>query len=207
MIAHWVLLLYSEKRTLKKVLAMFLPAIRIVALTFSFGMISACGGKEDLSKPPEPMGNFLLGHNIVKTDGVQLGPFSRKANPDDWEKSVKNAIQARLGRYEGNQYIHIGTHIDAYVLALPGVPLVASPRSILIISVNVWDDKTQKKLTDKPKQFTVFERSEKPTLIVGSGIVNSKAEQMENLSRNAARQIHKWLLKNKQWFNAKKSTP
>lgn len=179
---------------------MLFSTMRIIVLTCAMGLISACGGKEDLSKSPEPMGNFLLGHNVVKADNVQTGPLSRKANPDDWEKSVKNAIEARLGRYKGNHYIHIGTHIDAYVLAVPGLPLVATPKSVLIISVNIWDNKTQEKLTEKPKQFVVFERSKKPTLIIGSGIVNTKAEQMENLSRNAARLIHKWLLENKQWF-------
>lgn len=174
--------------------------IRISVLVFVIGLLGACGAPEDLSKPPEPMGDFLLGHNVVKADDVQIGPLSRKARPEDWEASVSNAIKARLGRYKGDHFIHLGTHIDAYVLALPGVPLVATPKSVLVISVNVWDDRTGKKLTEKPKQFTVFERSEKTTFIVGSGLVNSKAEQMQNLSRNAARLIHKWLLENKQWF-------
>jgi len=171
-------------------------AIRVTVLTCALGLLAACGGVEDLSQPPVPMGNFLLGHNIIVADAAQAGPLSRKADPDDWEAALKTAIDARLGRYEGDKYFHIGTHVDAYVLAIPGVPLVATPKSVLIISVNAWDDATG----EKPKQLTVFEQSEKSTFIIGSGLVNSKAVQMQNLSRNAARVIHKYLLANPEWF-------
>ncbi len=170
------------------------------------GLLAACGGKEDLSKPPKPMGDFLLGYNVVKATDAKAGPLSRKAAPAEWEAAVADTIKARLGRYQGNHLFHLGTHIDGYVLAKPGIPLVAAPQSVLMISVNVWDDATQKKLTEKPKQFVVFEKSKKPTLIVGSGLVNSKQEQMQNLSRNAARLIHKWLLDNKQWFESAEVT-
>lgn len=183
-----------------------LSAVRITVLTCALGLLAACAGKEDLSLPPEPMGNFLLGHNIVVADDAQQGPLSRKADPDNWEASLKAAIQADLGRDTGDRYFHIGTHVDAYVLAIPGVPLVATPKSVLIISVNVWDDSTQQKLTAEPKQLSVFERSEKSTLIIGSGLTNSKAEQMQNLSRNAARLIRKYLMENKQWFGVTEDT-
>ncbi len=170
------------------------------------GLLGACGGQEDLSKPPQPMGEFLLGHNVVKATNAKAGPLSRKASSAEWEAAVSDAIKARLGRYQGNRLFHLGTHIDGYVLAKPGIPLVAAPQSVLMISVTVWDDAAQKKLTEKPKKFVVFERSEKPTLIVGSGLVNSKQEQMQNLSRNAARLIHNWLLDNKQWFEGAEAT-
>ena len=180
--------------------------VRFITLIITFGLLAACAGKEDLSGTPEPMGDFLLGHNIVVAKDAQQGPLSRKADPDDWETALKEAIEKDLGRYDGDHYFHIGTHVDAYVLAVPGVPLVATPKSVLIISVNVWDDRTQEKLTEEPKQFTVFERSEKSTFIIGSGIANSKAAQMRNLSRNAARLIRLWLLQNKQWFGVAEDT-
>ena len=178
----------------------FVSVLRVVGLTFMLGLLVACAGKEDLTGPPEPMGDFLLGHNIVVADAAQQGPLSRKADPDDWKATLKEAVDARLGRYDGDHYFHIGTHVDAYVLALPGVPLVATPKSVLIISVNVWDDRTGQKLTEKPKQLTVFERSDKSTFIIGSGLRNSKAAQMRNLSRNAARLIQIYLLSNPEWF-------
>ena len=178
----------------------FISVLRAVTLTGFLGLLGACASQEDLSKPPAPMGDFLLGHNIIVADAAQQGPLSRKADPDDWEAALKKAIDARLGKYDGDHYFHIGTHVDAYVLAVPGVPFVATPKSVLIISVNVWDDRTGQKLTAEPKQLTVFERSEKSTFIIGSGLRNSKAAQMRNLSRNAARVIQKYLLENPEWF-------
>jgi len=178
----------------------FISVLRVVTLTGMLGLLGACAGQEDLSKPPVPMGDFLLGHNIVVADAAQQGPLSRKADPDDWEAALKKAIDERLGKYDGDHYFHIGTHVDAYVLAIPGVPFVATPKSVLIISINVWDDRTGQKLTAEPKQLTVFERSEKSTFIIGSGLRNSKAAQMRNLSRNAARLIQKYLLENPEWF-------
>lgn len=176
------------------------PAIRMTVFSCVLGVLAACSGLDDPSEPPLPMGNFLMGHNIIVADDAQAGPLSRKANNADWAVALKTAIDARLGQYDGEKYFHIGTHVDAYVLAIPGVPFVATPKSVLIISVNVWDDATGKKLTEKPKQLTVFERSEKSTFIIGSGLVNSKAVQMRNLSRNAARVIQKYLLENPEWF-------
>jgi len=178
----------------------FVSAVRITLLTFTFGLLAACATPDAEKAPPPPMGDFLLGHNIVVADDAQAGPLSRKADPDDWEAALKETINEQLGSYDGDHYFHIGTHVDAYVLAVPGVPFVATPKSVLILSVNVWDDRTGQKLTEEPKQLTVFERSEKSTFIIGSGLRNSKAAQMRNLSRNAARVIQNYLLENPEWF-------
>ncbi len=178
----------------------FVSTMRITVLTFILGLLAACATPNNEKEPLLPMGDFLLGHNIVIADDAQAGPLSRKADPDDWEAALKEAINDRLGSYDGDHYFHIGTHVDAYVLAVPGIPLVATPKSVLIISVTVFDDRTRRKLTEEPKQLTVFERSEKSTFIIGSGIRNSKAAQMRNLSRNAARLIQKYLLENPEWF-------
>ena len=85
-------------------------------------------------------------------------------------------------------------------LAIPGIPLVVAPKSLLIISFNIWDDKTREKLTDEAVRLTVFEHSEKNTFILGSGLTNSRETQIKNLSRNAARMIQRRLLKNPEWF-------
>jgi len=175
-------------------------AVRVSVLICVLGLLGACASKDDLSEPPVPMGQFLLGHNIVVADKAQKGPLSRDADADVWEAALKSAIVARFGRYEGDKYYHIGTHVDAYVLAVPGIPLVAAPKSILIITINVWDDATGEKLTVEPKQLTVFENSEKNTFILGSGLTNSKAAQIKNLSNNAARMIQRYMLENPEWF-------
>jgi len=175
-------------------------AVRMTVLICVLGLLGACTSKDDLSEPPVPMGNFLLGHNIIVADAAQKGPLSREADADVWETALSSAMEARFGRYSGDKYYHIGTHVDAYVLAIPGIPFVAAPKSILIITINIWDDATGEKLTAEPKQLTVFERSEKNTFILGSGLTNSKAAQIKNLSNNAARMIQKYLLENPEWF-------
>lgn len=177
-----------------------MTAVRVIAITCVLGLLGACTSKDDLSEPPLPLGNFKLGHNIVIAGKAQKGPLSREATSDEWETALKSAMEARFGRYDGDQYFHIGTHVDAYVLAVPGIPLVAAPKSVLIISINVWDDSTHEKLTAEAKQLTVFEHSEKNTFILGSGLTNSRTTQIENLSRNAARMIQRYLLENPEWF-------
>ena len=178
----------------------FFSAARLSVMIFMLGLLGACTGVDDLSEPPAPMGTFLLGHNIVIAKDTQKGPLSREASEEELEKAVKSAIDARFGRYEGSKYFHIGTHIDAYNLAVPGIPLIAAPKSVLIITINVWDDSTGQKLTAEPKQLTVFEHSEKNTFVLGSGLTNSREAQIENLSKNAARMIQRFLLENPEWF-------
>lgn len=175
-------------------------AARKTVLICVLGLVAACSSTADLDEPPVPMGNFLFGHNIVVADKAHKGPLSRQADADEWEAALKSSMEARFGRYEGDSYYHIGTHVDAYVLAVPGIPLVAAPKSILIVTINVWDDSTGQKLTAEAKQLTVFEYSEKNTFILGSGLTNSKAEQIKNLSNNAARMIQQYLLENPEWF-------
>lgn len=177
-----------------------ISAIRMITLTCVLGLLTACTSKDDLSEPPLPLGNFLLGHNIVIAAKAQRGPLSRDAKAEEWEAALKSAIGERFGRYKGDNHFHLGTHVDAYVLAIPGIPLVAAPKSVLIVSFNIWDDRTRQKLTDEAMQLTVFEHSEKNTFILGSGLTNSRETQIKNLSRNAARMIQRRLLENPEWF-------
>ena len=76
---------------------------------------------------------------------------------------------------------------------MPGVPLVASPKSALIIRVTAWDD-AGKKLNAEPEQVTVVESISGET-VLGSGLTQSKETQMRNLSRNAAKLIQNWLVR------------
>jgi len=169
-------------------------------------LTSACTSANDLEDPPADLGNFLLGHNVVVASKAQIGPMSRSATEDEWKTTLKAAIDERFGRYDGDRYYHLGTSVEGYVLAQPGIPVVLAPKSILIMNVTVWDDAQQKKLTEKPEQFTVFESLSGDT-IVGSGYTLSKEEQMRNLSRNAAKQIETYLLKNREWFGAQAGPP
>lgn len=175
--------------------------IRVVPLLLAAVSLSACAAKEDLTQPPEPMGNFLLGHTIVVDEHAKMLPPSRRAEPEEWKTALTGAIDERLKRYDGTEYYHVAVNVEGYALAVPGVPLIVSPKSALVISVNVWDDAAQAKINEEPRQMTVLESISGKT-VIGSGLTQSRKAQMEGLSRNAARKIHKWLLQNKDWFGA-----
>lgn len=170
------------------------------ALVIALGLLVGCGDPNDLSKPVAPFGDFRLGHGIVVADTSEsVGP-SRQATPEEIEAALKTAIQARLGRYQGDKLYHIGIGVPAYALAVPGVPVVLSPKSVLVIEVDVWDDTAQRTINPAPKRFTVFEGLSGST-VIGSGLTKTREQQLQTLSENAARLINDWLVENKAWFS------
>ena len=171
------------------------PALLVLGLGLA---LSACQ-TNDLTEPPVELGNFALGHNIVVTSNMQKVPISRDATPEQWEASLEKAMDDRFGRYEGEKLYNIGISIDAFALAPPGVPLVLNPKSALGMTVSIWDDAAQKKLNEEGKQIIVMEKMSGETM-VGSGLTQSAAKQMEILSYNAAKAVEGWLLDNPEWF-------
>lgn len=164
----------------------------------ALSLLTACAA-EDLNAPPEDFGDFALGHNVVVAKNARAVGPSRKATAEEWEGALKAAIGERFARYQGEKLYHIGVGVDAYALAVPGVPVVLSPKSVLAVTVNVWDDTAGRTVNAAPKQFTVFEGLSGDT-VVGSGLTKTKEEQMATLSANAARHINAWLVENKAWF-------
>jgi len=165
-------------------------------------LIAACTNPNDLDKAPVPLGDFKLGYNVVVAPNITKGPASRDASKEEWIASMKSAVDERFTRYDGDKLYHLAISIEGYVLAVPGVPLVASPKSALILNVTAWDDAAGKKLNEKPEQVTVIESFSGET-VLGSGLTQSKEKQMENLSRNAAKLIQNWLVRQKyqeDWF-------
>ncbi|WP_210115042.1 hypothetical protein [Roseovarius aestuariivivens] len=164
--------------------------------------LTACTNPNDLDKTPVYLGNFHLGHNVVVAPNLTKGPASREASQEEWIAYMTKAIDERFSRYEGTRLYHLGISIEGYVLAVPGIPLVASPKSALILNVTVWDDAKQAKLNAKPETVTVVESISGNT-ILGSGVTQSKEVQMKNLSRNAAKLIQNWLVRQNNaegWF-------
>ena len=159
--------------------------------------LSACA-VTDLEGTPQPMGRFLLGFNIVTVNDPEVGPASRTVEDEAWVGAMRNAINERFSRYDGDQYYHISVAVLGYVLAQPGIPIVASPKSVLIADVRVYNDATGEIMTGEQKQFTVFE--EGGDVLVGSGLTRTAEEQMASLSRNMAKRIHDWMLENVEFF-------
>ena len=174
---------------------------RVLSLLAVVGL-AACTNPNDLDRAPVDLGNFELGHNVVVAPNLTKGPVSREASKDEWIAAMKLAIDERFGRYDGTRFYHFGISLEGYVLAIPGVPLVASPKSALILKITVWDDRSGKKLNVDPEMITVVESISGNT-IISSGLTQSKEKQMENLTRNAAKLIQNWLVRqraNEGWF-------
>lgn len=175
---------------------------RWMALLALVAALSGCTNPDDLDQAPRYLGNFAMGHNIAVAPNITKGPASRDASAEEWIAAMTAAMDERFGRYEGDKLYHFGISIEGYVLAVPGVPVVASPKSALIVRVTVWDDAAAAKLNDEPHQVTVIESFSANT-VLGSGLTQPKEKQMENLTRNAAKLIENWLVRQnarKGWF-------
>jgi hypothetical protein len=171
---------------------------RLSAILLVAGWLSACAAPNEV-EAPVALGDFKLGLNIVVADNPQKVPISREADPKDWDDSLTAALQTRLGRYDGDKFYNLGVSVDAYALAPPGIPLVVSPKSVVVVTATLWDDATGKKVNEKGEQFTVFEGLDGETMM-GSGLTRTADQQMEKLSFNAAKRIERWLSDHPEWF-------
>ena len=172
---------------------------RLTGLVLAAGLVAGCAVTY-LDDTLPPMGRFLLGHSVaIVVDGAEVGPASRRIDDAAWVGALRTAVNDRFSRYDGDRYYHISVAVLGYVLAQPGIPVVAAPKSVLIADVRIFDD-TQggQPLTEEPKQFTVFE--EGGEVLVGSGLTRTAEEQAASLSRNLAKQIQDWMLENPDWF-------
>jgi hypothetical protein len=173
--------------------------LRLATAALGLALLAGCERRSDLTDPPVDLGPFDLGLNIVVADNAQKVPISRDATPDEWERSLSKAVEDRFGRYDGDRFYNIGISVDGYALAPPGVPVLVTPKSVLVVTVNVWDDERGQKLNGAGTQFTVFE-SMSGEQVIGTGITRTKQEQMDALSYNVAKVIENWFLEHPQWF-------
>ncbi len=176
--------------------------LRWVSGLLMLSVVAACSGSADLKDAPVPLGDFRLEHNIVVASKATQGPLSRKASEEMLANTMKAAIAERFDRYDGASRYHFGISIEGYILAIPGIPVVAAPKSALIINLTVWDDEAGKKLNDEPRQITVFETFG-TDLIIGSGLTMTADEQLVILSQNAAKEVEKYLVEQRAeqgWF-------
>lgn len=171
------------------------PALAAAALVF----LAGCNSARDLDEPTVPLGDFYFGHNIVVAENAITGPLSREATAEEWEEVLRAEMDRRFRRFDGDRLYHLAIGVEGYVLAMPGIPVVAAPKSALIFSVTVWDDAAGGKINDRPHRITVLETLAGDS-IVGSGLTRAREEQMQDLAQNAARSIENWLRSNIDWF-------
>lgn len=177
-------------------------SLRRLALVAGLGLLSACASGAKLGEERAELGDFLLGHVAITDKDAVKGPASRTAEPGAWEKSLNAEVQRRFGRYDGDSYYHLGLIVQGYVLAIPGIPIVAAPKSFLVLGVTVWDDAAEAKLNQKPHRIIVSEALSGETAI-SSGLTQSAEQQMQNLSENAVAAIERWLSAQDDWFPPK----
>ncbi len=174
--------------------------MRLAAALIALALAAGCAPpRQPIGEFPARLGAMQLGHVVVVADKPTVSPISREATAEEWTAALKKAFEDRFGRNEGTKWYHFGLHVDGYALAPPGVPLVATPRSVLILSATLWDDEKGGKVNDTPKQLTVFESLSGETAL-GSGLFKTREQQIEALAFNAALEVEKWLLENPQWF-------
>ncbi len=178
----------------------FITLPRLAATLLLAFMVSACGDAQDLGPTRAELGDFRLGHNIVVVENAQRVAISREIEHETLRSLISDSIDQRFRRYEGTRLYHIAVSVDGYLLAPPGIPVVATPRSVLIIGVHLWDDELGRPLNRQRRQLTVLEGLSGES-IVGSGLTRGAEEQAEALALSAARAIENWLVENSEWFN------
>ena len=168
-----------------------------LSLLGAASVLAGCETPDPVGEELRDMGDFQLAYTVVVSENAQKVPPSRDATPEQWKTVMTSEIERRFGRYQGGKDYVIALNIDGYALAPPGIPIVLSPKSILVVSANVWEANPQKKIAG-PEQITTFEGAD--TLFLGSGLMKDAEEQMETLARNMAQKVQSWMLRNGEWF-------
>ncbi|WP_171102843.1 MULTISPECIES: hypothetical protein [unclassified Ruegeria] len=164
---------------------------RILTLMTGLALLGACA-QTQLYEDPEELGEFNLRVNYAFADNAVQGPVSRDATPDEWTAAIQNAVDVRLGRYEGAQEYDIGISLEGYMLAPPGIPVIYNPKSTAIVLVNVYDV-GKEEFVAKGKQFQVLEDTTGESVFAGSGHSRSREEQMNGLALKVADRVEEWL--------------
>lgn len=174
--------------------------LRRLAILVLLPLLAACSdANQDLAGPVEPLGAFKLGHVVVVADNARMVPPSRRVSEAELETAMNRSLTRRFERFDGDQFYHVAVSIEGYSLAVPGVPLVLNPKSVMVIYATIWDDAKGGPINTEPYQITVLERLSEETA-VGSGLTQNKQQQLQNLTDNAARLIENWMRENEEWF-------
>ncbi|WP_139176718.1 hypothetical protein [Jannaschia faecimaris] len=155
--------------------------------------VTACSVSDPLDEELPPMGDFELAFTVVVSENAKKIPPTRNATPEQLKTVLTTEIERRFGDYRGGTGYVIALNIDGYALAPPGIPIVLTPKSILVVSANLWRANPQEKLAG-PEQISTFEGAE--TLLLGSGLVKDADEQLQTLCRNMAKKVQSWMLRN-----------
>jgi hypothetical protein len=188
---------------------MIRPNRRMFALGAMATLAGCASNTQQPSSAPVPIGEFKLGHVIVVARHAQKVEPSRNVSQDEWDDAVTRAVEQRFRPFDGSQLYHIAVNILGYSVAVPGIPVLLAPKSVVMMDVTIWDnaksvgaDPTQGKINTEPKRLTIYE-SASADFVIGSGLTKSADEQVANMAFNAASQIEKWMRDHPDWFAAR----
>lgn len=174
-------------------------------------LLVACG-ETRLDEAPEDLGAFEARVTHVYTEKALQWPLSRNADHSEWTAPIENALNARLRRYKGTQQYDVAVTLEGFMLAPPGVPVLFSPKSAVVVNVFVYDVENKTYLAKK-HQMEIFESTTGQSALVGSGHARSKEEQIQGLAVNIADKVEEWMAEQHReqgWFalrDAAEATP
>ncbi|QDI77222.1 MULTISPECIES: hypothetical protein [Leisingera] len=175
--------------------------IRISALLAAFALLTACG-ETRLDEAPEDLGAFQARVTHVYTEKALQWPLSRNADHSEWTAPIENALNTRLRRYAGTQQYDVAVTLEGFMLAPPGVPVLFSPKSAVVVNVFVYDV-ANKKFLAKKHQMEIFESTTGESAVLGSGHARTKEQQIQGLAVNIADKVEEWMAENHKeqgWF-------
>jgi len=165
--------------------------IRILSMFAALALLAACG-ETRLDEAPEDLGAFQARVTHVYTEKALQWPLSRNAEHSEWTAPIKNAVDTRLRRYEGSQEYDVAVTLEGFMLAPPGVPVLFSPKSAVVVNVFVYDVAEEKFLAKK-HQMEIFESTTGESALLGSGHARTKQEQIQGLAINIADKVEEWM--------------
>ena len=175
--------------------------IRILALLSALAVLAACG-ETRLEEAPEDLGAFQARVTHVYTEKALQWPLSRDADHSEWTAPIETALNTRLRRYAGAQEYDVAVTLEGFMLAPPGVPVLFSPKSAVVVNVFVYDV-AEKTFLAKKHQMEIFESTTGESALLGSGHARTKEQQIQGLAINIADKVEEWMArqhKEQGWF-------
>lgn len=156
---------------------------RLLSLIAVLFALTACGSTAvDPEAPVEPLGDFRLGFVEVVAPNLEKLLISRDATKEELTTAVDKALEARFGRFEGDQLYHFGVSVEAYSLPPPVIP----GKSALAMRVTVWHDASQSKLNEESEVISVIK-------VFESRLANSREDSILALANDVALETETWL--------------
>lgn len=162
-------------------------------------VLAACSVPENAVQGNRDLGDFQLCGQFVTFVANDPGPLSRKATEDEWVNALNAEIARQLGPYKGGKCYTVSVAVEGYGLAQPGVPLVFSPKSGLLVRAFVFDNDLIE--AGVPSVLNKGGEQLQVALVDQGGLFNDRDAQLGALARTGVAEVVKWMERNPEWFD------